>query len=477
MKKIIPIIIVSVFCVVVGLFISRIDIVQNIDNLIVDANIRYFSPETKASDKIVIIFLDETTMKDLPYRSPVPRDFLFKLNEKILAAGRAVGYDIFFKDPTIPSFDEKLATSFKKGPVFAVSAGKFDDAGKEFEDLPMDLFLNSLKGTGLADLPFSSSDSTVRFAKFDFDYNGNIHHSFVAKLYNATTGGNALANLHDPTRALSKYGIKYLPYFVADAKGSENTRIRFVGPPSKIGNDDNLFKIFPASIVANGLIPSDWLKDKIVLVGAAYEDGTDAYITPYYSARYKYERMPGVEIHANILNQLLTKQFYYEIPQYAMIIGFIFLGLIGGLFFLYGPMWRGIIGIIFLTLLMTVKIVLAFNFYGIVLPFIPFEGSILIAFGVSLGYRSITEGKQKRFIKGVFAKYVPPAVVDKMIANPKLLTLGGELREITSVFTDIASFTTISEKLDPKTLVSFLNEYLDALTRVIFKYGGTLDKY
>ena len=103
MKKIIPIIIVSVFCVVVGLFISRIDIVQNIDNLIVDANIRYFSPETKASDKIVIIFLDETTMKDLPYRSPVPRDFLFKLNEKILAAGpRAVGYDIFFKDTTIP---------------------------------------------------------------------------------------------------------------------------------------------------------------------------------------------------------------------------------------------------------------------------------------------------------------------------------------------------------------------------------------
>ena len=102
---------------------------------------------------------------------------------------------------------------------------------------------------------------------------------------------------------------------------------------------------------------------------------------------------------------------------------------------------------------------------------------MLVTLGACLGWRSVTEGRQKRFIKGVFAKYVPPAVVDKMIANPRLLTLGGEQREITCLFTDIASFTTISEKLDPKTLVSFLNEYLDKLTRIIFKYGGTLDKY
>ena len=187
--------------------------------------------------------------------------------------------------------------------------------------------------------------------------------------------------------------------------------------------------------------------------------------------------MPGVEIHANILNQFLTRQFYYELPQYLLIAGLIFAGFISAGLFLYGPIWRSILGAILLTLIFAIKIVLCFHWWNFIIPFVPFEGSMLVTLGACLGWRSVTEGRQKRFIKGVFAKYVPPAVVDKMIANPRLLTLGGEQREITCLFTDIASFTTISEKLDPKTLVSFLNEYLDKLTRIIFKYGGTLDKY
>jgi adenylate cyclase len=140
-------------------------------------------------------------------------------------------------------------------------------------------------------------------------------------------------------------------------------------------------------------------------------------------------------------------------------------------------MWRGVTAFAVLSLILFVKAVAAMHLWGVIFPVVPFQGSLILTFGACLGYRGVTEGRQKRFIKGVFAKYVPPSVVDKMIADPKLLTLGGEQREITAVFTDIAGFTTISEKLDPKTLVEFLNQYLDKLTRIIFKYGGTLDKY
>jgi adenylate cyclase len=449
-----------------------------LDNLIADKNTLYFASPTKVSDDIVIIFLDEATMKGLPYRSPVPRDFLFSLNEKILAVGpKAIGYDIFFKDPTLEPIDNQLAASFENGPVYAVSAGKTDEANKEYEDLPMGLFFNALKGVGLADLPFSASDTTVRNAQFEFHINGNIRNNFVSTLYNAATGGSAEAVIHDPNNSLSIFGIKFLPYEFTNIRTYANTRIRYSGPPSKIGSENNLFKIFPAHLVEKGLIPTDWLKDKIVLVGAAYDDGTDAYITPYYASRYNYERMPGVEIHASILNQLLTRQFYYHVPQNIILVFMIIVGILFSLAFLHGSVWRSIVAVSAFTILFGLLIIVSFNKLGLIIPFVPLEGSMIATLGAALGYRFVTEGKQKRFIKGVFAKYVPPAVVDKMIANPKLLTLGGEQREITAMFTDIASFTTISERLDPKTLVSFLNDYLDKLTRIIFKYGGTLDKY
>ncbi len=510
MRRFVPIALVVIFSLLTGLVLSKIDAVRNLDELFGDALIRYVSPATKVSEDIVLVLLDEETMKGLPYRSPVPRDFLAELNEKILEAKpRVIGYDIFFKDPTLEANDERLAASFKRGRVYAVSAGRLDEAGRDYEDLPMPLFLNSLKGVGLSDLPFSSSDAVVRYAQFEFQMlskgegteplpyksGTGVHPSFVAALYHAATGGRAEAVLHDPKNSfyylgmqippypplqrgekigfppLKKGGKESIPPFVKGGEGGfDKTRIRFISP-------DDSFKTFPAHLVVKGLIPPAWLEDKIVLIGASYDDGTDAYITPFYSARYNYKRIPGVVIHANILNQLLTKQFYYYVPQYLLIIGFIVTGLFAALFFLFGPMWRGVTAFTALSLIIFIKAITVSHLWSVMFPVVPFEGSLILTFGACLGWRSVTEGKQKRFIKSVFAKYVPPSVVDKMIANPKLLTLGGEQREITAIFTDIASFTTISEKLDPKTLVEFLNQYLDRLTRIIFKYGGTLDKY
>lgn len=83
MKKILPIIAITILTVLVGAVLSSLGPVRALDEAITDANIRYFAPSTKVSDDIVIVFLDEGAMKELPYRSPVPRDFLYKLNESI----------------------------------------------------------------------------------------------------------------------------------------------------------------------------------------------------------------------------------------------------------------------------------------------------------------------------------------------------------------------------------------------------------
>ena len=87
------------------------------------------------------------------------------------------------------------------------------------------------------------------------------------------------------------------------------------------------------------------------------------------------------------------------------------------------------------------------------------------------------EESKKEFIKNAFSKYISPAYVDEIIKNPDKLKLGGQKKELTVLFSDIRGFTTFSENMDAKLLSEFLNEYLDAMTEIVYKTGGTLDKY
>jgi adenylate cyclase len=92
-------------------------------------------------------------------------------------------------------------------------------------------------------------------------------------------------------------------------------------------------------------------------------------------------------------------------------------------------------------------------------------------------YRFFTEEKEKRWVKAAFGQYVSPKVLDILMADPSKLDLGGERREMTVLFSDVAGFTSISERMDPDQLVVLLNRYLTAMTEVVFEYDGYLNKY
>ncbi|MCS7013351.1 MAG: adenylate/guanylate cyclase domain-containing protein [Chloroherpetonaceae bacterium] len=116
---------------------------------------------------------------------------------------------------------------------------------------------------------------------------------------------------------------------------------------------------------------------------------------------------------------------------------------------------------------------------GVLIYAIPFATTIAFSYAATILYQYFTESRQKKLIKGFFNAYVPPALVEQMLANPDSFKLGGERRELTMFFSDIKGFTNISEgyKDNPEKLVELLNEYLGTMTDIIFKYGGTLDKY
>jgi adenylate cyclase len=103
--------------------------------------------------------------------------------------------------------------------------------------------------------------------------------------------------------------------------------------------------------------------------------------------------------------------------------------------------------------------------------------SIILTFGLNLSYKLITEQKNKKFLKDTFGKYVSPKLIDEMYANKELPALGGESGVRTAFFSDLQSFSTISEQLSSQELVELLNEFLSSQTEIIINQKGTLDKY
>ena len=214
-----------------------------------------FSPKTTPSSDVVMVWLDENTMNSLPYRTPIPRNFLATLHDRISsAAPRLIAYDIFFKGASFPGDDEMLADALKRHPAYAVVPMRADG----IVDMPDKLFMDGLAGVGLADLPFNPFDSTVREARFSFDTDGGSMRSFASELFFAATGMDADALVADKNRWPGLGFVKLTPY----ARDDGRVYIRFAGPPSKIGNEDNAFKTYSAALVAKGFVPDAWLRDK-----------------------------------------------------------------------------------------------------------------------------------------------------------------------------------------------------------------------
>lgn len=220
-------------------------------------------------------------------------------------------------------------------------------------------------------------------------------------------------------------------------------------------------------------IDPEYFNDKILFFGM-YAQGIAHDIWPS-----PHGVMYGIEHNANALNTILQRDFLSYMPMWVNVVMVLLLGVLIGFIVPRLKIWQS--AVVIIILIISLFIVEFFIFFGeqnrIMLFWVPLL-SIIVAYIGTLLYRILTEEKEKKFIKGRFSKYVSSAVVDELLKNPKALQLGGEDRFLTVFFSDIRGFTTISEKLgEPQKLVALLNEYLSAMTEIIFQYLGTLDKY
>jgi adenylate cyclase len=228
----------------------------------------------------------------------------------------------------------------------------------------------------------------------------------------------------------------------------------------------------PAWQVIARQVPANRLNGRIVLVGTSAQGLMDLRFSP------RGVMIPGVEIHAQALEQVLAGQRLERpgwTPAFEWLAMLLAGALVGTIATRRGAVASTATFLVLTALLCTGAWILFVWAQVLVDPLVPTLGLVLVFLPTTLVRHLLTE-RQQRWIRQAFSRYVSPNLVDYLIAHPETLALGGKRQRCSFVFTDLAGFTTLMETMEPSAAVAVLNGYLDQMIAIAFEHGGTLDR-
>ena len=229
---------------------------------------------------------------------------------------------------------------------------------------------------------------------------------------------------------------------------------------------------YPYRTYLDRMLTPDDIAGKVLFYGLTAPGTTDLSVTPVQGS------YPMVGIYPNVLNTILEGIFIRRLP--AWIDGLVILA-IGIALSLSVPRLKVLGGAALSAaalLIYALCAFLAFTHFGLWIEFVGPLMALIVGFLAITIYGYVIKEKEKDFVQGAFGHYLAPAVVEQIMNNPDMINqLGGEERVMTSFFSDVASFSTISECLTPAELVNFINDYLSEMCEIIEEFGGTIDKF
>jgi adenylate cyclase len=267
---------------------------------------------------------------------------------------------------------------------------------------------------------------------------------------------------------IARYGARGIQMGKRFIPTDENGQllINYLGPPKT-------FSHFSITDILSSRVTKGAFKDKIVLVGVTAMGTHDLRSTPF-SPLY-----PGVEIHATVIDNVLTGSFLTK-PKWSMIFDLIAIILLGVVLGIALPRLSAIKGAFLATWLFILHIFIAQQLFttsriwlNIVYPLLV----LVIAYTALTLYHYVTEERERKKIKGAFRQYVSPDVIEEILKDPGRLKLGGQEKVITVLFSDLAGFSGYSERYAPNEMISILSEYFECMTEQVFAHQGTLKEY
>ena len=374
-------------------------------------------------------------------------------------------------------YDAAFKAELASGQVVMAANLGIDRQQKVKVNLPLPSYFASLPrralDVGLVDF-FTDPDGVIRrYTPAMADDYGQVMLSF-AKLLAARISGQ------DPAKEIER--LKHDPAlkdWSADDPSTVNLAafplIGYVGPP---GTFTRLaFRRFLRPGAENDPEIRN-LKGKAIII--AYEPAAlqDIHPTPYSLSLWKWQGrdMSGVEVHANIVETLLTGKFPRPVPGYLRVLYLMAALGVGGLLFYRLSSWRGLAAAGLMGVLCAVLAYSLFRHYWL-LPTANVQVAVMLSYMGILGLRLTGEERERARIRNIFGRYVADEVVEKLLATGMLPDLGGDSLRVTVLFSDIRNFTTISERLGPRAVVEMLNTYLAQACEPILAQGGTVDKF
>ncbi len=219
-------------------------------------------------------------------------------------------------------------------------------------------------------------------------------------------------------------------------------------------------------------IPPEFFRDKIVLVGASAASIYDSHPTPFE------EQAPGFIAHATGIDNLLHNQAMRPAPQWFLPLAVFLMAFAGaGILLRIHSTLGGVAALAAILAGYAGGNYLAFARAHLWLPLVAPVGALALSYVSAAAIRYATTGRELRRTRGTLDRYISPALVDYVLENLETVELGGQKKELTILFSDVRNFTTLTESADPTELIALLNEYLAAMTEIIFKYDGIVDKF
>jgi adenylate cyclase len=468
-------------------------------------------PRVAAQRPVVIVDIDEESLRKLG-QFPWPRTRIADLVTRLTRLGAAaVAFDVVFAEPdrlspglaadvyqdldeetrtklrSLPSNDQVLANALKQSRVILGETGLPDpvpptdaeqrppvgvaalggDPKRFVINFPgllrnVPTLDNAAAGRGLFSIR-PERDGIVRRVPMVMQAQGTIVPSLTFEMLRVVTGSSTILIRMDQA------GIKGVAVPGLEMPTDRNGQVWVYFAPHDTA------RYVSAADVLEGKVPPDRMSRRLVMIGTSAAGLLDLKTTPNHPA------MPGVEVHAQVLENILTSSMLTS-PNYAVAVELaaaLVLGLaIIALAPVLNPALLLLLGVAFISALVggswylftNEKLLIDFTF--------PLLSSLAIY--LTLVFTNfVKEQAQRRQIRSAFGQYLSPALVEELAKSPEKLVLGGRQRDMTIMFSDVRGFTTISEiyKDDPQGLTALMNSFLTPLTNAIIDRKGTIDKY